>query len=61
MAGDLVMRVAGGELGTAARSTPSTAPSGSAFGASSATRVRRLVITASGGPFWAHPELDLDW
>jgi len=22
--------------------------------------VRRLVITASGGPFWAHPELDLD-
>ena len=22
--------------------------------------VRRLVITASGGPFWAHPDLDLD-
>src|SRR5204863_8239694 len=22
--------------------------------------VRGLVITASGGPFWAHPELDLD-
>ena len=22
--------------------------------------IRRLVITASGGPFWAHPELDLD-
>jgi len=22
--------------------------------------VRRLVITSSGGPFWAHPELDLD-
>jgi 1-deoxy-D-xylulose-5-phosphate reductoisomerase len=22
--------------------------------------VRRLVITASGGPFWSHPELDLD-
>src|SRR6266581_6864851 len=22
--------------------------------------VRRLIITASGGPFWAHPELDLD-
>jgi 1-deoxy-D-xylulose-5-phosphate reductoisomerase len=22
--------------------------------------VKRLVITASGGPFWAHPDLDLD-
>jgi len=22
--------------------------------------VRRLVLTASGGPFWAHPDLDLD-
>jgi 1-deoxy-D-xylulose-5-phosphate reductoisomerase len=22
--------------------------------------VRRLIITASGGPFWGHPELDLD-
>ena len=22
--------------------------------------VRRLIITASGGPFWAHPEVDLD-
>ncbi|OLC23654.1 MAG: 1-deoxy-D-xylulose-5-phosphate reductoisomerase [Actinobacteria bacterium 13_1_20CM_2_65_11] len=22
--------------------------------------IRRLVITASGGPFWAHPDLDLD-
>ena len=22
--------------------------------------VRRIVITASGGPFWAHPDLDLD-
>jgi len=22
--------------------------------------VRRLVITSSGGPFWAHPEIDLD-
>jgi 1-deoxy-D-xylulose-5-phosphate reductoisomerase len=22
--------------------------------------VRRLILTASGGPFWAHPELDLD-
>ena len=22
--------------------------------------VRRLVITASGGPFWSHPDLDLD-
>jgi len=22
--------------------------------------VRRLLITASGGPFWAHPDLDLD-
>jgi 1-deoxy-D-xylulose-5-phosphate reductoisomerase len=22
--------------------------------------VRRLIITASGGPFWSHPELDLD-
>ena len=22
--------------------------------------VRRLMITASGGPFWAHPDLDLD-
>src|SRR5467141_5308334 len=22
--------------------------------------VRRLIITASGGPFWAHPDLDLD-
>src|SRR5260370_19322962 len=22
--------------------------------------VRRLIITASGGPFWAHPALDLD-
>jgi 1-deoxy-D-xylulose-5-phosphate reductoisomerase len=23
-------------------------------------RVRRLIITASGGPFWGHPDLDLD-
>ncbi len=23
-------------------------------------RVRRLIITASGGPFWSHPDLDLD-
>src|SRR6266568_5594711 len=22
--------------------------------------VRRLIVTASGGPFWAHPELELD-
>ncbi len=22
--------------------------------------VRRLIITASGGPFWAHPDMDLD-
>src|SRR5437764_2630350 len=22
--------------------------------------IRRLIITASGGPFWARPELDLD-
>jgi 1-deoxy-D-xylulose-5-phosphate reductoisomerase len=22
--------------------------------------VRRLILTASGGPFWAHPELDMD-
>ena len=22
--------------------------------------VRRLIVTASGGPFWAHPDLDLD-
>ncbi len=22
--------------------------------------VRRLIITASGGPFWAHPDLDMD-
>jgi 1-deoxy-D-xylulose-5-phosphate reductoisomerase len=22
--------------------------------------IRRLIITASGGPFWAHPDLDLD-
>ena len=22
--------------------------------------IRRLIITASGGPFWAHPEVDLD-
>jgi 1-deoxy-D-xylulose-5-phosphate reductoisomerase len=22
--------------------------------------VRRLILTASGGPFWAHPDLDLD-
>src|SRR5438094_6321756 len=22
--------------------------------------VRRLIITASGGPFWAHPDIDLD-
>jgi 1-deoxy-D-xylulose-5-phosphate reductoisomerase len=58
MAGDLVMRAAG---------TKGIRPVDSEHSAiwqclwgEDRKNVRRLVITASGGPFWAHPDLDLD-
>jgi 1-deoxy-D-xylulose-5-phosphate reductoisomerase len=66
MAGDLVMQAAGagraqGALLNRIRTVDSEHSAiwqclwGEKF-----ESVRRLIITASGGPFWAHPELDLD-
>jgi 1-deoxy-D-xylulose-5-phosphate reductoisomerase len=57
MAGALVMRAAG-QRGIRP-STPSTAPLAVPVG-ERRDGVRRLILTASGGPFWAHPDLDLD-
>src|SRR2546423_8017624 len=58
MAGALVMRAAG-ERGIRPIDSEHSAIWQCLWGEERES-VRRLVITASGGPFWAHPELDLD-
>ncbi|OLB86911.1 MAG: hypothetical protein AUI15_30425 [Actinobacteria bacterium 13_2_20CM_2_66_6] len=58
MAGALVMRAAG-ERGIRPIDSEHSAIWQCLWGEERES-VRRLIITASGGPFWAHPELDLD-
>jgi 1-deoxy-D-xylulose-5-phosphate reductoisomerase len=58
MAGHLVMRAAG-EGGIRPVDSEHSAIWQCLWGESRA-RVRRLILTASGGPFWSHPDLDLD-
>jgi len=58
MAGDLVMRAAG-ERGIRPVDSEHSAIWQCLWG-EDRKNVRRLIITASGGPFWAHPDLDLD-
>ena len=68
MAGDLVMRAAGaGRAQGALPEKQGIRPIDSEHSAiwqclwgEELENVRRLVITSSGGPFWAYPELDLD-
>ncbi|TMG22353.1 MAG: 1-deoxy-D-xylulose-5-phosphate reductoisomerase [Chloroflexi bacterium] len=58
MAGALVMKAAG-ERGIRPIDSEHSAIWQCLWGEERAN-VRRLIITASGGPFWAHPDLDLD-
>ena len=58
MAGELVMRAAG-PSGIRPVDSEHSAIWQCLWG-EDRKNVRRLVITASGGPFWAHPDLDLD-
>ncbi|HEV2141590.1 MAG TPA: 1-deoxy-D-xylulose-5-phosphate reductoisomerase [Candidatus Dormibacteraeota bacterium] len=58
MAGALVMRAAG-ERGIRPVDSEHSAIWQCLWG-EERRNVRRLILTASGGPFWAHPELDLD-
>ena len=58
MAGDLVMKAAG-KKGIRPVDSEHSAIWQCLWG-EDPKNVRRLVITASGGPFWAHPDLDLD-
>ncbi len=58
MAGALVMKAAG-ERGVRPVDSEHSAIWQCLWG-EQRENVRRLVITASGGPFWAHPDLDLD-
>ena len=58
MAGALVMRAAG-ERGIRPVDSEHSAIWQCLWGENRES-VRRLIITASGGPFWAHPNLDLD-
>jgi 1-deoxy-D-xylulose-5-phosphate reductoisomerase len=58
MAGDLVMRAAG-KKGIRPVDSEHSAIWQCLWGEDPAS-VKRLIITASGGPFWAHPDLDLD-
>jgi 1-deoxy-D-xylulose-5-phosphate reductoisomerase len=58
MAGTLVMKAAG-ERGLRPVDSEHSAIWQCLWGESREC-VRRLIITASGGPFWAHPGLDLD-
>ena len=58
MAGDLVMKAAG-EHGIRPIDSEHSAIWQCLWG-EERHNVRRLIITASGGPFWAHPDLDLD-
>jgi 1-deoxy-D-xylulose-5-phosphate reductoisomerase len=58
MAGALVMRAAG-ERGIRPIDSEHSAIWQCLWGERRES-IRRLILTASGGPFWAHPELDLD-
>ena len=58
MAGALVMKAAG-QRGIRPVDTEHSAIWQCLWGEQK-ENVRRLIITASGGPFWAHPALDLD-
>ena len=58
MAGELVMKAAGGK-GIRPIDSEHSAIWQCLWG-EELKNVRRLVITSSGGPFWAHPETDLD-
>ncbi|HET6310420.1 MAG TPA: 1-deoxy-D-xylulose-5-phosphate reductoisomerase [Candidatus Nitrosotalea sp.] len=58
MAGDLVMRAAGAH-GIRPVDSEHSAIWQCLWGEQPES-VRRLIVTASGGPFWAHPDLDLD-
>ena len=58
MAGSLVMKAAG-ERGVRPVDSEHSAIWQCLWG-EQRENVRRLLITASGGPFWAHPDLDLD-
>jgi 1-deoxy-D-xylulose-5-phosphate reductoisomerase len=58
MAGALVMRAAG-ERGIRPIDSEHSAIWQCLWGERHES-IRRLILTASGGPFWAHPDLDLD-
>src|SRR6266699_952678 len=58
MAGALVMKLAG-EKGIRPVDSEHSAIWQCLWG-EERQNVRRLIVTASGGPFWAHPDLDLD-
>ncbi|HVD47669.1 MAG TPA: 1-deoxy-D-xylulose-5-phosphate reductoisomerase [Candidatus Limnocylindria bacterium] len=58
MAGALVMRAAG-ERGIRPVDSEHSAIWQCLWG-ERRDSIRRLILTASGGPFWAHPDLDLD-
>ena len=58
MAGDLVMKAAG-EKGLRPIDSEHSAIWQCLWG-EELDNVRRVIITSSGGPFWAHPEVDLD-
>src|SRR6266568_5466911 len=58
MAGSLVMKAAG-EKGIRPIDSEHSAIWQCLWG-EERRNVRRLIITASGGPFWAHPEVELD-
>jgi 1-deoxy-D-xylulose-5-phosphate reductoisomerase len=58
MAGTLVMRAAG-ERGIRPVDSEHSAIWQCLWGERRES-IRRLILTASGGPFWAHPDLDLD-
>jgi 1-deoxy-D-xylulose-5-phosphate reductoisomerase len=58
MAGALVMRAAG-ERGIRPVDSEHSAIWQCLWGERRES-IRRLILTASGGPFWAHPDLDLD-
>jgi 1-deoxy-D-xylulose-5-phosphate reductoisomerase len=58
MAGTLVMRAAG-ERGIRPVDSEHSAIWQCLWG-ERRENIRRLILTASGGPFWAHPDLDLD-
>jgi 1-deoxy-D-xylulose-5-phosphate reductoisomerase len=58
MAGELVMRAAGKKAIRPVDSEHSAI--WQCLWGEDRKNVRRLIITASGGPFWSHPDLDLD-